>query len=972
MTPERWQRIKVLLADALERSPAERAAFLDEACGSDAALRAEVESLLAYEDAPGADDPLADVRAEAAATVAETPTDELRMAGRCLGPYEIVREIGRGGMSVVYLARRVDEYRQQVAIKLLRRGMDTELVLHRFRNERQILASLDHPNIARLLDGGTTEDGAPYLVMEYIEGLPIHEYCDDHKLSTEDRLRLFRQVCAAVQYAHQRLVIHRDIKPSNILVGREGKTKLLDFGIAKILTPELAAQTLDQTSPALRLMTPAYASPEQIRGDAITTASDVYSLGVVLYELLTGHKPYRVTSESPHELMRAVLEEEPRQPSTAVTLIEEVRTADGTSRLTLTPESVSQTREGSPEKLRRRLKGDLDNIVLKALCKEPERRYASVEQFSEDIRRHLEGLPVIARPATLSYRAGKFIRRHKAGVAAAVAIVGILVAAIIAINHQRARAERRFNEVRKLARTVVFDYHDAIADLPGATLVRQRLVKDALEYLDSLAKEAAGDRTLQRELAAAYIKIGDVQGNSRVANLGDMSGALASYRKALTIRQALARAEPANVEVQSELAESYDRIGTIFRDMGDVTGAAGNYQQAMMVLEKLSASAPENVALRRKLAAAYVRMGDIKAWPRSPNLGDNAGGIELYRKALALREALCAARPTDIELRAELQETHQTLADVLLSNDKLTDAEPHARRAVALAESRVAADPTSVRARRALMRSQDALANWLERRGEVEKALALYRQLLASAEALVAADPNNMQARMDLAARHTRLGRVFLIRGDLVQSVKHFRQALSLDEAMTRADLRNEAARRLLANDYQNLGTAQAQAGDLSDALASHRRALQYFEALMQTNPNDWQAAPRLARGYNYVGEILLKTGDLMTALDYFRRAVAVVERAPTYGSTSQPMRRQLAMSHFYIGQTYERLARRTGTPARQRSQHWRDARHAYERSLELWQEIQRQGVLPPEYASKPEETTRALARCNAALARRK
>lgn len=971
MTPERWHQIKALLTDALERPPAERAAFLDEACGSDAALRAEVESLLAYEDAPGVSDFRADdLQAEPAATVTGTPTREPTLAGRRIGPYQIVREIGQGGMSTVYLARRVDEYRQQVAIKLIRPDMNTDFVLRRFRNERQILASLDHPNIARLLDGGTTADGLPYLVMEYIEGVPIHEYCDAHNLATEERLTLFRQVCAAVQYAHQHLVIHRDIKPSNILVTAEGVPKLLDFGIAKLLAPELAAQTLDQTSPALRLMTPAYASPEQIRGDAITTASDVYSLGVVLYELLTGHKPYRVTSESPQELMRAVLEDEPSRPSTAVMLIEEVRTADGTSRPTLTPESVSKRGEGSPDKLRRRLKGDLDNIVLMALCKEPERRYASVEQFSEDIRRHLEGLPVIARPATLGYRAGKFIRRHKAGVAAAALIVVILVTGIIGINQERTRAERRFNDVRKLARAVVFDYHDAIADLPGATPVRQRLVKDALDYLDSLAKEASDDRALQRELAAAYVKIGDVQGNSRMANLGDIGGALQSYRKSLAIRQALVEAEPTNSDVQSELAESHERMGTLLRDTGDVNGAEQSYRRATTILEKLSSTAPENVELRRKLAAAYARVGDIKAWPRSPNLGDMVGGIEYYRKALAIRESLSGARPADVALRAELQETHQVLADVLLSNNKLADAEPHARRAVALAESLVAADPTSVTARRALMRSQDALANWLERVGEPEKALALYRQLLASAEALIAADPDNVQAQADLAARHTRLGHLLISMSDPARALEHFRQALKLNEAIAAADPKNDAARRLIANDYQNLGVAQAQAGDVSGALTSHRRALRYFEELMRTNPNDGQAVPRLARGYNHVGEILLKAGDLMTALDYFRRAAAVVERASTHDSTTQPMRRQLAMSHFYIGRTYERLATRTGTPARQRSQHWREARQAYQHSRELWHELQRQGGLTPQYAGKPDETTRALARCEAALAK--
>jgi non-specific serine/threonine protein kinase/serine/threonine-protein kinase len=725
------------------------------------------------------------------------------MVGRRIGPYQIVREIGHGGMGAVYLATRADDqYRKQVAIKLIRHGMDTDFVLRRFRTERQILAALDHPNIARLLDGSTTEEGLPYLVMEYIEGVPIGEYCDQHQLNTEERLKLFRQVCAAVHYAHQHLVIHRDIKPSNILVTEESLPKLLDFGIAKLLTPELAAQTLDPTASALRLMTPRYASPEQVRGEPITTASDIYSLGVVLYELVTGRSPYKPTSDAVHELMQAVCESEPEKPSTAVSGIrgDKQRTTDGGQR--------------TREKLRRKLRGDLDNIILMALRKEPERRYASVEQFSEDIRRHLEGLPVIARPATLSYRAGKFIRRHKVGVAAAALIVVILVAAIIGINHQRARAERRFNDVRKLARAVVFDYHDAIADLPGATAVRERLVKDALEYLDSLANEAADDRPLQRELAAAYIRIGDVQGNSRMANLGDTSGARESYRKALTIRQALADREPTNIEVQSELAESHERIGTILRDTGDVSGAHESYRQALTVLEKLSAQAPENAELRRKLAAAYARMGDIKAWPRLPNLGDTAGGLECYRKALAIREALSAADPPDIERRAELQETHQILADVLLSNDKLADAEPHARRAVTLAEQWIADEPTRVSARRALMRSQDALATWLERTGEPEKALELYHRLLTQSQSLLAADPENVQAKADLAARHTRLGTLLMNTGARAKALQHFRHALTLNEAIAAVDPKNDAARRLVATDYQNLGIAQARTGD--------------------------------------------------------------------------------------------------------------------------------------------------------------
>ncbi|HEU4387547.1 MAG TPA: serine/threonine-protein kinase, partial [Blastocatellia bacterium] len=414
MTPERWQEIKAVLASALDYTEAERPGYLERACRGDAMLRAEVDLFLAYD--------LTDETAGGSAVFrngddcAHEPLES--ETSRRIGPYKLLREIGRGGMGSVYLAERDDgHYRRDAAIKLIRRGMDTDFVLRRFRNERQILAGLDHPNIARLLDGASTDDGLPYLVMEYIDGLPINDYCDQQALDIEHRLKLFQQACAAVHYAHQRQVIHRDIKPSNILVTPCGRVKLLDFGIAKLLTPDLAAQTLDPTLTAIRLMTPAYASPEQIKGDPITSATDVYSLGVMLYELLTGHKPYRIRNQGSREISRAMLEEEPIRPSTSIMLTEEVQTGEGSPSITLTPEAVSRIREGSPDRLRRRLRGDLDNIVLMALRKDPARRYKSVEQFSDDIRRHLEGVPVAARGDTPGYRAAKFVRRNRMTVA---------------------------------------------------------------------------------------------------------------------------------------------------------------------------------------------------------------------------------------------------------------------------------------------------------------------------------------------------------------------------------------------------------------------------------------------------------------------------------------------------------------------------------------------------------------------------
>jgi serine/threonine protein kinase len=351
-------------------------------------------------------------------------------------------------MGLVLLAVRADDqFKKQVAIKILRRGMDTKDLLRRFRNERQILASLEHPYIARLFDGGITEDGLPYFVMEYIEGQPVDKYCDEHKLATTHRLELFSKICAVVEFAHQNLVIHRDLKPSNILITSGGEPKLLDFGIAKLLNPELAAQTLAATATDLRLMTPEYASPEQIRGRNITTVSDVYNLGVLLYRLLTGHAPYRLTQTSPQEIERLVCETEPEKPSTAVNRTEEITTGEGTTRIT--PEAVGEARSESPEALRRRLRGDLDNIVLKALRKEPERRYPSAAQFAEDIRRYMEGLPVTARKDTFAYRASKFIGRNRIGVAAAALVFLAILAGLTASIWQARVAARERNQARR-------------------------------------------------------------------------------------------------------------------------------------------------------------------------------------------------------------------------------------------------------------------------------------------------------------------------------------------------------------------------------------------------------------------------------------------------------------------------------------------------------------------------------------------
>jgi serine/threonine protein kinase/tetratricopeptide (TPR) repeat protein len=431
--PEKWEQVKELFALALERDPEERISFLRQACAGDDSLLTEVESLLSsfdgaptfLEDCPAANLLSAQSRA---------------IAGRRIGAYRIIREIGHGGMAVVYLGERDDQnYRKQVAIKMVKPGIDTKQILNRFRNERQTLATLDHANIVKLLDGGSSDDGAPYLVMEYVEGLPIDQYCDLNKLSIDDRLRLFREVCSAVQYAHEKLVIHRDLKPGNILISKTGKPRLLDFGIAKLLNSE-CFQTPLVTRTNWHPMTPEYASPEQIRGQAITAATDVYSLGVLLFDLLTGHRPYRSAGLSLLEIERLVCETEPEKPSTVINREEETIAGEGAARIVITPESVSNQRGLQPTELQRRLRGDLDTIVMKALRKEPERRYGSVEEFSRDIERYLAGMPVSARKSTVAYRSGRFLHRHKESLAAVLVVLGIVAGIAIwqvhRISHQ--------------------------------------------------------------------------------------------------------------------------------------------------------------------------------------------------------------------------------------------------------------------------------------------------------------------------------------------------------------------------------------------------------------------------------------------------------------------------------------------------------------------------------------------------------
>jgi serine/threonine protein kinase len=749
---ERWQRIKELFGGALERSDGDRAAFLAAECEGDPALRKEVEELIVSANEGGGFLERPTVPRKDLAFVRPVP-EPLERAG----PYKMLREIGHGGMGTVYLAERTDEeFRKTVAVKIIRRGMDTDFVVQRFRTERQILAGLAHPNIAALLDGGTTEDGLPYFVMEYVEGKPIDRYCDERRLSLEQKLELFMRVCEAVQHAHRNLVVHRDLKPGNILVTSEGVPKLLDFGLAKVLDPSARP---NETLPFLRFLTPAFSSPEQIKGAQIGTASDIFSLGIVLYLLLTGRPPFGAKESTFEELATAICDEQPERPG----------------------------------EIRRELRGDLDAIVMKALRKSPEERFASVNELRADIARHLAGLPVVAQQGTRWYHFRKFISRHRAGVATATLVGLLLSAAFVETVRQRRLAEKRFNDVRKLATSFLFEFHSAIEDLPGSTQARELVVKRAQEYLAELAQDSSRDPSLQAELATAYERLASVEGGNE-ANLGHEQQSLLDYTRATGIRERLYAAAPNDAESRRALSNAVRKRAFTLMELSRNDEALAEARRALSLLEGHTETAVDLKAL----GIAYDAVGAA-----STQKGDYPAGLDYRRKELEVFERLAAGPSATPNDQRNLALGLKYVGGLLHKLDKIAEARVYDERAVQVDQKRLDAAPLDPNAKLDLAFSTGSLANDLEKLGEVDKSLALYEKSSRVAEEVYRADPANKWAEHSLETTWSVLGRALIHAGRPREAMVPLGKA----RAMLEADgghagalpgLRNQFARLVL------------------------------------------------------------------------------------------------------------------------------------------------------------------------------
>lgn len=703
MTPLRWDRIKQIVGDALDLQREARPAFIERACGEDADLRLNVDTLLRA-DQPG------------------SPFLNLDREPERLGPWRVVREIGRGGMGTVYLAERDDgQFEQRAAIKVIKRGMDTDSVLRRFYAERQILARLQHPNITRLLDGGMF-DNRPYFVMEYLEGEPLTAYCRRTNASPEQRIALFLTICEAVEYAHRNLILHRDLKAANILVDASGTPKLLDFGIAKLL--EQGGST-EPTALALRAMTPQAASPEQVRGEALTTASDVYALGVLLFELLAGKPPYVVPPHSPADLVRLVCELPPPKPSNA----------------------AGAARAG-------RLRGDLDNIVLKALEKEPARRYQRAADLAGDLRRYLRGLPVEARSGGAAYRARKFVSRHRRSLAAAVLVFAAIAAAVTDAVLQGRRAQRRFDDLRQLAGTFLFEFHDAIATLPGATPARELVVQRALQYLDSLSREAANDTGLKLELAEGYLRVGIVQGLAFESNLGKLQEARASFEKAIARFESVVRARPNDLQAATGLGRALLGLNTTYPDPGRAMAAN---QRVAAMMENFARKKPLDTAAQVLLGQAYFGMAEklMDGQHNTEALAARVKCIEYFRD-------LTTRHPENDDAQRFLAQSEKRLAYFYITPIRdFPKAGGHLAISLNIDRQRLARQPANVAVKLDLALDYAYLAGLFRREGDLPAALRYQQSATAARTKVLAADPRNFRVRYLSIADRARLGALF-------------------------------------------------------------------------------------------------------------------------------------------------------------------------------------------------------------------
>ncbi|HEY2018666.1 MAG TPA: protein kinase [Bryobacteraceae bacterium] len=814
--PGQWKRVEELFDAALSEPVEARPAWLAERCRDAPGLAEEVQSLLdSYEEQERLHPP-------APAAV-----------NRRYGPYQVERSIGQGGMGAVYLAHRADgQFDQRVAIKVVARHAFGDLFLERFRLERQILASLDHPGISRLLDGGVAGDGALYLAMEYVEGTRIDLYCEKRTLDRRARLRLFQAVCAAVQYAHRNLVVHRDLKPDNILVREDGTPKLLDFGTAKLLTPIAEIAESELTQAGFRAFTPAYASPEQVLGNPVTTASDIYSLGVILHRLLAARAPYELKDHTTGELIRVVCEQEPA------------------------PAKVDP---------------DIDAIIARCLRKNPLERYRSVDELIDDIEFHLHGRPVRASRAGVGYRARKFVRRNMVASAIAALLAGSIVLGIAGVLWQARIARSRYQDLRRLTNSLLFELNGVIRELPGSTAAQKMLVTKVLDNLDRLASGSTSDRQIQSDLADAYLAMGNLQGNPYEQNLGDSPGGLDTLRKALAIAGRLVQQQPSDVHALRTEAMLRQSIGDIFFGTGKPREAIENTTAAAAALERLAGAPGASAAAITEAAVSHETLGDEYGQPGAPSLGDIRNALAEYQKALALDDRALAADASYVRARRGIAVLEMKIGNLQLDADPQKALESYltALKTFDMLPEKEAAAVGSRRIRATLLRKA---GNAFEALEEWDRALGYYRQSLNVEESFAAIDPDDSHAQFQLAVILNSMSAVEEGKGDGKAAYQTATRVRGILEGVLRRDPTNPTYRSHLTEVWLQQVRLLRASGMAADAARLMTRAVATVRELA-TRP-DARALDLCRAGQVLATAQPVELRDPKLAVDYAKKCV--------------------------------------------------------------------------------------------------
>jgi len=948
MQPDDWDRLQSVFLAAADLPPDEQALLLGSECGDDAEFRAKVESLLAADH--GSEESISAAIAGEAALLGDQARS---LSGDRLGAWRVMEEIGRGGMGTVYRAvRDDDQFQKHVAIKVVRHGMDTEDVLGRFRHERQILANLDHSYIARLLDGGTTPDGRPFFVMDYVEGRPLDSFCRESGLDTQARCRLFLRILDAVAHAHRNLVVHRDLKPANIFVKSDGTPKLLDFGVAKLLEGDAGATVTSLGRP----FTPQYASPEQIQGSPVTTSVDIYALGAILYEMLTGRPAQAIESLSPAEIERVVCRTEVPPPSLS---------APG-------------------------LDADLDNIVLMAMRKEPSRRYQSVDQLAEDIRSYLDGRPVLARQDSLWYRTRKFAGRHRYQILAAALVFLSLVAALAVTlaqaraaraarlaadiqrgvsERERARAEAGFrqaeaaraqaevaraqaevargDEARQrlhaensltqllgIADKTLFDFHDEVEKLPGATEARRVMVKTTLDYLESIGKENGLDDRLRLALAAGYSRIAAIQGSPQRSSLGDAAGALVSYRKAEALLAPLYASKQNDPEVILQWLEI--KIG--FADLAYLQAQSNQsvqmYRDLLPVARRLAVLAPSS--LRALKAEAEIEGGLAAALAPVNSLES----LDHAKRQIAIVTALTGRFPGDRDLKQELGESFESAAVPLKDMGSYAESAEYFERAILAFEQFLEGEPHNAPTQRHLMVLYSDYcvllgAPWSANMGRPAEARSNCEKFVAMARELSGADPKDQTARFDLGYGLAVLGEVDPEPNRVEDSLSILEEALRTLDPIVRAnpDSADIVFRVETARQYKGLRLHSL--GRLREAADSFRQSLSELDFMTHAKPGQPSGMATFVGVDDGLAEVCAEQGDREAALGYAGDALV---RAQKYVA-SHPGK---AVGTAHLGTAWFELAWVERTLGE-----WDRAVADVERATSLWDSIGgEQGVL--------------------------